>query len=201
MARSRSTHSNRCSNRRCGITLIESLLAMSITTIAGSALLTSIGSAVASSTDAVYRTVGDGLAEQLMDEIASVRFPDSATSAIASTGKTRERFDDIDDYAGWSSSPPVARAGQAVGTEGFESKSGHVLRNSSMRPNPNFLNTFTREVAVERVRPDGNGGWLVTSQPTDFRRVTVSVIHTDTQGSIRPLAEFSRIFTYVSIAP
>lgn len=186
------------SPRRRGISLVEALVSITITTLAGAAVLTSLGAAVRSSSDAIRTTVAQGLAEQLMDEIAAVRFPDGDSSL--STGSLRSEFEDIDEYNGWSSRPPVDRKGRTLGTEG--SVAGlDAPRPEALRPDPDFLNRFTREVEVQRVRPDGNNGWLVVTQHTDFRRVLVRVRYTDAQSNTVLLAELSRIFSYVPIAP
>jgi hypothetical protein len=162
-----------------------------------------------------------------MDEIAASRFPESATATqspglIAAPVETiegaprlatpllvrrfsRETFDDIDDYAGWRCRGPIDRQGRQIGTEGALIRQGdrewHYPRPSSMRPEGRFLQSFTREVQVERIRPDTGSGWAVVSQPTDYRRVTVRVKYTDAQSNTTTLAEISRIFSYVPAAP
>jgi len=73
----------RCRIRRRGFTMIESLMAVAITTIAGAALLASVGSAVQSTSETTRNLVAQGLAEQLLDEIAASRFPTDTTTAPA----------------------------------------------------------------------------------------------------------------------
>ncbi len=210
---------NRQSFFRRGFSMVEALVAVSVTTIAGAALLTSIGAAVRSSTDATHAAVARGLAEQLMDEIAASRFPDSTTTTLSSaitrtplsatylwgSRMTREAFDDIDDYDGWTRRPPVDRQGHRIGTEGALIQGGrrkwHYPRLFHMRPDGRFLQSFTREVQVERIRPDTGSDWTVVSRATDYRRVTVRVKYTDAESHTTTLAEISRIFSYVPAAP
>lgn len=185
---------------RRGISMVESLTSVTITAIAGAALLTSIGGAVRSSTDTAHAAVARGLAAQLMTEIASVRFPTEANTS--SLGNTRDSFDDIDDYDDWTSSPPVDRQGRPLGTEGaVVFGQANLPRLHQMRPSRGFLEHFARSVQVERVVPDADSGWNVVSRPTDFRRVTVRVTYTDDRTPTRTLAEMTRIFSHVPVTP
>lgn len=195
---SRRTNFASASPRRRGFSMVEALMAVTVTTIAGTALLTSIGAAVRTSTGAAHTAVARGLAEQMMDEIAARRFPESSNPPPA--GKSRENFDDIDDYDGWSARPPQGRSGRVLGTEGGDDGS-NSLRPAEMQADLELLGRFTRRVEVERVQPDGGSGWNVVAGHTNFRRVTVRVEHTDAESKTATLAEISRIFAYVPVAP
>jgi hypothetical protein len=148
-----------------------------------------------------------GLAEQLMDEIASTRFPDPASTASLTGSNTlwwprsRETFDDVDAYAGWNSTPPCDRSGHPVGTEGYQLWGYEIPRLYQMRPNQDLVNRMTRQVTVERVRENGSSGWVVETGASNFRRVTVRVSLTDAQSQTRTLAAISRIFSYVPLTP
>lgn len=185
--------------RRAGFSMFESVVAVSVATVAGAALLSSLGAAIRSSSDAALATIARGTAEQLMDEIASVRFPASSNSPPG--GTTRESFDDIDDYAGWSASPPTSRTGQTLGTQGATVSGVIQNRASALLADTDFINSFTHEVLVERIQPDGGTGWTVTTSHTNHRRVTVLVKYTDGQANTRTLAEITRVFSYVPVAP
>ncbi len=184
---------------RRGFSMIESLMGVTITTIAGAALLTSLSAAVRSSSDALHTAVARGLAEQLMDEIASARFPNATNTAPS--GSTRADFDDVDDYAGWSESPPADRSGRELGTEGYQLLGVDFPRLFQMRPESSFLGAFRRSVEVERVQPDAGSGWTATTQHTRFRRVTVAVSRRNGRGRDVPLARATRIFSHVPYAP
>ena len=185
--------------RRSGFSMVEALIAVTITTIGGAALLTSIGAAVRTSTDAAHRAVARGLAEQMIDEIAAQRFP--APINPTPSGTSRSSFDDIDDYDGWSARPPQDREGHPMGTEGGTDSGVAVPRLDAMRPDLDLIGRFTRRVDVERIQPNSSSGWTVVSQHTNYRRVTVRVNYTDGQSNIATLAEISRIFTYVPFTP
>lgn len=184
---------------RAGFSMFESIVAVSVATVAGAALLTSLSAAIRSSGDAALTAQAYGLAEMLMDEIASVRFPESSNTPPA--GITREFFDDIDDYAGWSASPPTYRLGGAVGTQGATIGGTVYSREVAMQPYSLALGNFRHEVVVERIEPDGGTGWNVVPQHTNHRRVTVLVKHTDAQANVSTLASITRIYSYVPVAP
>src|SRR5690606_11224164 len=179
---------------------VESLTAIAVTTIAGAALLTSATAAVQSSTELSRMTIARGLAEQLMDEVAGTRFPDGVTPR-ASHSLPRATFDDVDDFAGWSASPPVDRNGRAIGTEGIAGTVPYQSRPASLRPAASILNRYSQEIQVERVQPNGTNGWTVVSQHTPYRRVTVRVKYTDARSITATLATISRIIAEVKYSP
>lgn len=184
---------------RAGFSMFESIVAVSIATVAGAALLSSLTAAIRSSSDAALAAQAYGLAEQLMDEIASVKFPLESNTPPA--GITRANFDDIDDYAGWSASPPTSRYGSVIGTEGATIGGTIYNRESALVPDPATVVNFSHEVVVERIEPDAGSGWDVVPDHTNHRRVTVLVKYTDAQLNVRTLASITRIFSYVPIAP
>ena len=179
--------------------MVEALTAITITSVAGGALLVSIAGSVQSSTQLAQAAVARGLAEQLVDEIAAVRFPAAANSTPG--GSARTNFDDIDDYHNWSARPPQDRQGREIGTEGYQSGGASSTRLPEMRPDSQSLGGLTRSVIVERVQPDSGSGWTVVSQHTNFRRVTVRVAYTNAQSQTVTLAAITRIFSYVPITP
>lgn len=196
-----------CASRR-GFTYVESMIALAILSLAGAALLTSVAGAVSSSNDLVYRSIRKGLAEQLLDEIAAAKFP-SGTATIASTMPFRSSFATIDDYSGWTESPPRTKAGEVLGTDnGVAAADAYMTmmtgsstsRAAELQAAPGFVNRFTRSVLVERAQP-GSTGWTVETQHTSHRRVTVTVSYTAGNQLARPVAQASRVFSSVAPGP
>ncbi len=190
---------------RRAFSMVEALIAVTITAIAGGALLTSIGSAVQTSSESTHTLVAQGLAEQLMDEIAATRFPEdvpvTTKTGITESALTRDEFENIDEYSGWKQSPPTARDGSIVGTEGFQLWNQQIPRLTMMRLNPKYINPFSRLVDVERVEPDSGSGWTVVTRHTNHRRVTVRVNYLSPNGTSATLSKVTRIFSYVPAAP
>src|SRR4051812_3375693 len=70
---------------RRGVMLIETLLAVAIAAMASAALLLAVESALSTATDATDRTIADGLAQQLLDEISQKRYVEPGVSATSSS--------------------------------------------------------------------------------------------------------------------
>jgi MSHA pilin protein MshD len=180
-----------------GVTLVETILAVALSTFAAGALLTALSSSVQVSTDCLHIAIANGLADQLMDEIASVKFP----PGISNSGAGRSGFDDIDDYDGYSISPPQARSGLVIGTEGTSTSGSLMYRPQSLQPDPHMLNRYRQQVLVEKIAESSGNQWVVVPQSTTYRRVTVAISYTDAQGKTTPLAIQTRVFSNVAIAP
>jgi len=180
--------------------MIEALVAMTITATAGAALLTSIGSAMGTSRNVIHRSIARGLAEQLMDEMAAVRFP-TPDSDHGGVWVARGAFDDLDDYDGWCDQPPTDRWGEVVGTEGLQWSPFGLSRLPAMRCNVALLQRFRREVTVEPVTRAADGSWVDGATSSRFRRVTVRVFYLDDRGPRQTVCILSRIFAYVPFAP
>jgi type II secretory pathway pseudopilin PulG len=179
---------------REGVTAIESLLAIAIVSIAGGAMLASLGSAVRSSREIALMTVARGLAHQLLEEVAASPVPTEA--ATATPAGPRTNFTMIDHFDGWSASPPQDRYGRVLGTEGLGTSGWSSLRQAEMHADMAFLGKFRRMVEVEKVLPSG-GSWTTTASDSLFRRVTVRVEFADGERE-RELAVASRIVAYVA---
>ncbi|WP_339730381.1 prepilin-type N-terminal cleavage/methylation domain-containing protein [uncultured Gimesia sp.] len=191
-------------SRRNGFTLVESLVSVTITAIAGVALFSAIGASLGASYSALNHNVGTGLADQLLEELAAVRFPTSSDTRPHSTGK-RKDFDDLDDYDNWSASPPVNKEGYPLGNEPVTILEYYLItRPSLLVPDTSFLGRLRREVSVERIKHDNGSGWVVTNDETDFRRVTVTIklaMTTDAGSRNHVISEATRIFSYVPLSP
>ena len=181
--------------RRRAFTLFEALVAISITTLAGCAVLTSLSAAVHSSTEAAHTSVARGMARQLINEVASMSFPLPNSAPV--TSHIRQDFESIDDFTHWSASPPVDRDGWPLGSRGTTVTGEIKPRPMPLLADARFIDNFTRSVTVERVVPDPNLGWRVVSEDSAHRRVTVHVTYSDRQTKNRPVGKLSRVFSHV----
>ena len=209
---------------RSGFSMVEALLGVTIATIAGAAMLTSVGAAVSATQESKNSNVARALADQLMDEIAGVRFPAPGLQ-LALSAADRSSFEDIDDYSGLIDMPPRTRAGQLIGSESLQTDNGSIDRPTQTvvdavcsarggrsheisidRPTQTvvdaaYMQRFGRSVSVERVEPDAYGSWNVLSAHTDHRRVTVNVWYADYNNNMVPLARVTRVFSNVAFTP
>jgi MSHA pilin protein MshD len=190
----------RVRSHRGGISLVETVIAVTLTTFAASALLTAVTSSVKVSTDSLHTAIACGLADQLMDEIASAKFP-PATGSGTPSGAGRTGFDDLDDYNGYSVTPPQTRNGFVIGTEGANSSGSTMYRPQSFQPDPRMLSRYRQQVTVEKIAEITGGAWVVVPSSTTLRRVTVTISYTDAQGNTTPLAVQVRVFSNVRVTP
>ncbi len=159
-----------------GFTLVEALVAISMTALAGSVLLLGVTSSVQSTDEAYRQTVALGLAQQLMDEVVG--------GSIA----------EIDKYNGFSSTPPVDGWGVALGTG--DGNGGQ--RHANFRVAPGLLDNYCCEVRISRVAPsDLNVSVLSHKSAAALRLVTVRVTYNAPNASARELAELKRSVAYV----
>src|ERR1700730_2536879 len=102
------------------------MVAVSITAMAGAAILLGVNSALQSTTAAIEQTVALGMAQQLMDELAGKRYARVPTNpydtplgpaGAESAGPGRSQYPHIGNYNGLASQPPVDPWGVALGTD------------------------------------------------------------------------------------
>ena len=169
---------------RPAFSLVESLVAVAVTSVTCTAVMVSMGRSVADNADVVNRTVAVELARDLMEEIATRRFLDPDPKAgfgierdEVTRPQVRAVFDDLDDYDGWQASPPQGVDGTGLGGDlaGGETDS---------------LGDYRRAVVVEYVANDDHRR-VVTAGESDFVRVTVTVAY---KGS--PVYRLQKLFGY-----
>ncbi|MBX7167612.1 MAG: type II secretion system GspH family protein [Pirellulales bacterium] len=184
---------------RRGFTLLEAIVAMAIMAIAGTALISGVFSAIENADFAAEAQIAQGLAAQMLDEIAARRYAESGAGAYQVTlgpeagetnGVVRTAFDDLDDYAGLSNTPPVDRYGVALGTE----NGSGATRNAAAAAPASFFSTWRVDVEVNYLNATNLS--QTSSTPTDFREVQVKVYRTN-GSSPRLVATQRRVFAYV----
>ena len=152
--------------RRSGLTMVEVVVSMVIVAVLLAAALNTVGAVAMSRRTVTDRARAGGLAEDLMAEILDQAYedPQSAPGTIGLEADevangNRALWDDVDDYNGWSASPPQQKAGTIIA--GFEE--------------------WTRRVSVARVQlvnPTQTAG-----SDTGVKRITVTVLHGDKEAA------------------
>lgn len=98
--------------RQAGFSLIEATISTVVVGVMMAAALTAVGRTGLSRRMMIDQQIGDGLAQDLMAEILTASYMEPGlTSSTIGPGATeltgdRSLFDDVDDYDGWSASPP-----------------------------------------------------------------------------------------------
>lgn len=187
-----------CALRR-GITLIETLLAVTIAAMASAALLLAVESALSTATDAADRVIADGLAQQLLDEIVQKRYTEpgvavDSTSFGPEMGETtagRSGFDDVDDYHNFSATPLVGRYGEALGS-GDDSGS---LRAENFRLTDSFFGRWRHLVQVYYV--DSDTLQPLASGTSAYRCIEVVVEQLDSTNTFVPVSTKRQVIAYV----
>jgi len=199
MNRSSTSTAEHC---RAAFTLIEALVAVSITAIAGTVLLLGTTSSLQATDDSLRRTIALGLAEQLLDEVLGARYMEYGVSPYdtslvpgsdeAATG-TRELFDDVDDYNGVLAQPPEDPWGVPLGTEG----TAGAQRHPNFQLPPEFFDRWRQEVSVYYVSESDLATPLAVGQTSDYRAVDVRIVRDDPQRGVQELARLRRVVSYV----
>ena len=179
-------------------------MALSVTALAGAVLLLSVESSLQTTTEAVERTIADGIAQQTLNEILSKRYVEAGESgdgtgsgALGPTlwesgGNGMERFNDIDDYAGYSASPLKGVYGEAPGTG--DDQGNQRLANFRFRSD--YFQNWRQRVEVYYVDPNNPSASSATA--TAYRAIEVHVEFIDSRGAVHPLASRKRVVAYIT---
>lgn len=183
-----------------GFSLIEALIALSITSLAGAVLLLSVQSSLDTTIDAVEQTIADGIAQQTLDEILTKRYAGESDDPLSTTlgALTSELlaagtslFDDADDYAGYIAQPLKGRYGELLGTGDDQGD----LRLANFRVRSDFFQNWRVRTLVYYVSPTDHT--VTSNTPTSFRAIEVHVEQVAADGRVTPLATRKRIVTYL----
>jgi type II secretory pathway pseudopilin PulG len=185
---------------REAFSLIEALIALSITSLAGAVLLLSVQSSLDTTVEAVEQTIADGVAQQMLDEILTKRYVGVGDSPLLATlgpatsellGGGTSMFDDTDDYDGYAAHPPEGPFGEPLGTGDDNGNS----RLANFRVRADFFQPWRVRVEVYYVDPTNH---LTTSAaPTNFRAIEVHVERERSDGTFIPLSSRKRVIAYV----
>ncbi len=179
------------------------MVALSLTVLASSVLALTIDSSLQTSEESHQQLIGEGLAEQLLDEILGKRYmaaggdprqyPLTASAVeLAATG--RSQFDDIDDYNGYHARPIEDRWTQPLGSE--DDRGG--LRHPAFRFPADRMLAWRYQVDVYYVDDANLERRLPTGQTSYHRAVEVSVLRRDTgDAEWRLVSRLRRVVAYI----
>ncbi|WP_425617873.1 hypothetical protein NA78x_001563 [Anatilimnocola sp. NA78] len=186
---------------RTAFSLIEALVALTITSLAGSVMLLAIESCLTSTSDAVDQMIADGLANQMLDEISLRRFMAagdnpltiSGPNATETNGSGRERYDDIDDYKAFTAKPAKGIWGEGLGTG---NDSGGT-RNANFTVPASYFTNWRQKVEVYSVSATDHSVRLTGSSTSFYRAAEVTVEYVHADGRVIPLAKRRRVYAYL----
>ncbi|MCI0358702.1 MAG: prepilin-type N-terminal cleavage/methylation domain-containing protein [Planctomycetaceae bacterium] len=186
-------------NRR-GFSLVEAMAAITVLALAGAVLILAVETSMQTTTDAVDRTIADGLAQQLMDEISLKHFMEPGTSCTdplgpsgwENAGSGRGRFNDTDDYEGFQAVPAEGIWGEPLGTGSGDG----TVRYAAFQVPANYFASWRQRVEVYFVDPS-NPSLRLTSGTSEYRAIEVTIARLDDEGNARPLASRKKVIAYV----
>lgn len=186
---------------RRGLTLVEAMAALTVMAMASAVALTAVQSSLQLAEDSVDETIAAGLAEQLLDEALGQRYMAVGTdpyqypfgpSAWEQRSVARERWNDMDDYHGWTAVGVVDRWGIPLGDD-----DGHGGRRLADFQLPRrFLGDWRRRVEMHYVADDEPSIRLPGGQTSSTRSIEV-VVERPAGDGWRELARARRVVTYV----
>src|SRR5690349_18095656 len=103
-----------------GFTLVESIMSILIVGVMYVAALNTLGASRVSQATIADQRRGHELAQQLLVEIVALPYADPTTGTTTfgpeagESTTSRSLFDDIDDYNGWSETPPKLKDGTTI---------------------------------------------------------------------------------------
>lgn len=183
-------------------TLVEALVSISITAVAGSVLLLGISSSLQTTTEALEQTIATGMAQQLMDEVVGGRYHaldvdgyqiTFGPSFYERSGSGRERYDDIDDYDRLSNKPPTDPWGIELGRDDGEGGERHP----GFQAPAGLFDNWRQEVDVYYLDESDLTIRLPLGQVSDYRAVEVRIIDDDPDRGGRELIRLRRVVAYV----
>lgn len=185
--------------RQRGFTLMESLVAMGIASLLGAALMVAVTSSLTTSQVLTERAVAQGIADQLLEEIALTRYCESAANPYQSPlglesgeGPERISFDDLDDFDGYEQTPPVDRWGLELGT----GDDAGGLRNVGMQLHDTYLRDWRVKVSVFYVSDTNPSVALGAGLTSNSKAVEVKIF-IDRPTGVTPVTTLRRVFVNI----
>ena len=146
----------RFSHRRCGFTLIEAMISMTIVAVVLLAAIRAAGASARAHYQAAQRFKAQFLATGLIAEVLQTSYEEPRGGTIFGRDAdelagSKTNYNDVDDFHGWTESPPQERGGSPI---------------------PNLAG-WQRSVTVEWVNPDDLS--KTSAFDTGAKRVTITV--------------------------
>jgi prepilin-type N-terminal cleavage/methylation domain-containing protein len=183
-----------------GFTLVEAMVSITVLALAGAVLLLAVDSSLQTTTEAVDRTIADGLAQQLLDEITLQRFKEPGMSATGPLGPSgweaggsgRERYNDTDDYHTFEAQPAEGLWGEPLGT----GNDAGGQRHAAFQLPANYFANWRQRIEVYFVDP-ADPSLRLTSGTSEYRGIEVHIEYVGEDGVVRPLATRKKVIAYV----
>ncbi len=191
---------------RSAFSLAEAVISIGILSVAGGTIMFGLTTAVDTVQSAVEKAVAHNIAKQVVDEVMGQRYHAPGGNPYQTTltannwelnGQGRERFDDTDDYEGFSAKP-------VEDVWGFELGKGDDvggLRHPNFRLPGEFFSNWGQSIEVYYVDESDHSIRLTGNNTSGFRAVEVRIYHDGDDGLQRELARVRRVYAYIPPPP
>lgn len=165
-------------------------------------MLLAVDTAVLSTDLAMEEMIAQGMARQIMDEVVGNRYKSAGAdpyqypftaNSWEQNGNGRERFDDIDDFNGFSTDDAEDRWGRPLG----QGDGAGGLRHASLRVDDGQFDGWRQTIKVYYVDQSDLSSELSDGQTSDFRAVEVVIERQQANGRWHELARLRRVVAYV----
>ncbi|HEV2687913.1 MAG TPA: hypothetical protein VGV35_05140 [Bryobacteraceae bacterium] len=148
------------------------MFSLVIVAVMMSAALATVGTASRNRNQQEEMLRGITLARRLVSEIVQQKYqqPSATTTVLGpETGETRSTYNDVDDYAGYSDSPPVDSSGTAIAGYTGWSRSVEVKWADAATLLPAAVQTETgvKRIVVTVTAPSGRS-WSISAIRTNY---------------------------------
>ncbi len=190
-------------DRYRGFTLVEVLVALTILTMAGSALLLTTYTAMDSATDSMDQAIAQGIARQFLDEAMGLGYAEPGSNPLSGQLGPEEgeainmgrviAFDDTDDFAGYHATPLVDPWGKAMGTGNDQ---GDLRDPNFQLSSSHFKNWELKStvVYVDETNPEES---LPAESTSGMRAIEVSIYKRQGDDAARLLFTMRRVYSHV----
>jgi len=162
---------NHIKRRQTAFTLVEATISLLIVAIMLTAALATVGTSSRNRDQQQEMLRGATLARRLMSEIVAQKYqqPSATTTVLGpETGETRATFNDVDDYNGYTDSPPIDSSGIAISGYTGWSRSVEVkwADPATLLPAATQSETGIKRIVVTVTAPSGRS-WSVSAIRTN----------------------------------
>ncbi len=178
-------------------------MAVGISAMLGAALLLAATSSLTTADVLTQRAVGQGLANQLMEQIALAKYCQDVSSPYqwplgpgGGEGPNLGDYNDVDDFDGFEMSPPEDLWGIQLGTG---DENGGV-RAAALQVRDSYLQDYRVTVDAFYVDDDDPSLILAAGETSDSKAVEINV-YVDRPTGLTPVATLRRVFTNIHQSP
>lgn len=186
---------------RAAFTLVEALLGVTVTSVAGTAVLLGLSSSLDSADASLSQLTATGLAQLYLDELSGLMYAEPGNGpqggmgpgSPEQAGLGRTLYDDMDDYHGLSNQPPRDTWNVNYG----EDNGAGGQRHPNFRLPTGALANYRVACEIYYVSSSNLTTRLTGSSRSNYRAIHVRVFVSESGRGERQLVDLRRVVGYV----